>query len=205
MKNIKKLYFSTLLIAFVSALVFNSSAIYAQNSHFSIALSPVFPVSLKSNASFGILSGNISYRLDITNKISWKLTAGINKFGSKSVTAFGTNTQFDCNLAFIPITTGLQFYFKGEGTRGYFAANGGYYLPAADFEKGDWGFSSGLGIEIPMKNQKNKFDVSILYNAALGGTTKEYTLSNGNLSGSTTYTTEYTWASFISFNVGVVF
>lgn len=189
-----------------NVIISNNTITNAQKSHYSVYLSPIFPISLNNNASVGLLSGRISYGYDITKKISWCLSAAYNKFGKKTVTSYYyTNYKYESNLAYIPITTGFKFFFKDGGTRGYFVAKGGYFFPAADFEKGGFGISSGFGLQIPSNNDGVKFDISLEYNAAFGGTTKEYILHYGNLGGSTRTSNYYTWASYLALNIGLVF
>jgi len=197
--------FKLIIVIFGSMLILlvNSSITNAQKSHFTVSLSPICPLSFYQDAGIGLLSGSICYSYDFMKKISWRLTAAYNKFGSKTVTFYSTDDEYESNLAYIPITSGIQFFFNNEGARGYFVANVGYYFPAADFEKGDWGISPGFGVQIPTKNSKMKVDISLLYNGVFGSKTKVYKSSTSQ-SSSEQWST-YHYLSYLALNIGLVF
>ena len=197
--------FKLIIAIFGSMLILlvNSSISHAQKSHFTVSLSPVFPLSFNQDARIGLLSGRIGYRYDLTKKISWCISAAYNKFGSKTVTFMTTDDEYESKLAYIPVTSGIQLFFNNEGTRGYFVANVGYYFPGADFVKGDWGISPGFGIQIPIKNSKMKVDISLLYNGVFGSKTKVYKSSTSH-SSSEQWST-YHYLSYLALNIGLVF
>jgi len=200
MKSIK---FSFLIIAVI--LVFGSSPLKAQRSHLSLSFSPVLPLSnLKDHASWGFLSGRIGYNFDITHNLSWNLSAAINKFGTQTVTVdIQTNAEYESDLAFIPITTGLQYFLNIKNNRIYLMALGGYYLPSAGFEEGDWGVSPGVGLQLPFIGNRMKLDISMVYNHVFGGTTKQFT-AYSQFGGSVTTQTWFNSISYLTVNIGIV-
>jgi hypothetical protein len=203
-KCVKRLY----VWIFTSVVIFsfNSLVVSAQRSHFSVFLSPVLPLSnLNDNANWGLISGNINYNLDLTGKLSWCLSAGYNKFGPKTVTVdLVTRAQYVSHLAYIPLTSGFQFFLNKDKLRFYLFAKGGYYLPAGDFIKSSWGISPGSGFQIPVPVNHMKIDISLIYNRVFGSTTKEFT-ANSIYGGSVNIQTSYSHISYIAINAGVTF
>lgn len=185
-------------------LLVDSSVINAQKSHFTFSLSPILPLSdLKTHASWGFLSGNINYSFDLIKKLSWCCSVGYNRFGSQTVTVDSfTGAIYESNLAYIPITSGFQYFLNNNKTRYYLVAKGGYYFPSADFEEGDWGVSPGAGIQIPFQSKNMKIDISLMYNRTFGSTTKEFT-AYSKFGGSVTSRTTYSYTSYIAVNIGL--
>ncbi len=202
MKSIKL----TSLIIGVILLLVGSSTLNAQRSHLSLSFSPVLPVSdLKDHASWGFLSGKIGYSFDITQNLSWNLSAALNKFGTQTVMVdIQTNAEYESDLAFIPVTTGLQYFINIKNNRFYLAALGGYYFPSAGFEEGDWGVSPGIGLQIPLIGKSMKIDISMVYNKVFGGTTQQFT-AYSQYGGSVTTQTWFNSVSYITVNIGIVF
>lgn len=200
----KLVRFVTLII--VAVLLFASPPLSAQRSHLSISLSPVLPLAdLKEHASWGFLSGKFSYSFDITENLSWNLSAALNRFGTQTVRVdILTNAEYESDLAFIPVNTGLQYYINIKDTRLYLAALGGYYFPSAGFEEGDWGISPGLGLQIPLRWEIAKIDISLVYNKVFGGTTEQFT-AYSQYGGSITTQTWFNSVSYLTVNIGIIF
>lgn len=186
-----------------------SSTGVAQNTRFTFSYSPVVPVSFMEDANPGLISGNIGFSVDIVNKLSWITTVGYNKFGTRTTNIHGTEDEYKSSLAFIPVTTGIQYFIKEtgathyanreKGTRFYGVFKGGYYFPSGDLVKGDPGINTGAGVQIASKSGKSKFDVSLCYNGVLGARTKIF--ESGSLSQETTYKN----LSYLELNFGLVF
>lgn len=179
--------------------VFGTSVSNAQNVHFLVSFSPIIPVSFMQDAGIGLISGNVGLSIDITKKLSWVSTVGYNKFRTKTTTVYGTDNEYESSLGFIPITTGIQYFFTKEGTRFYVVLKAGYYLPTGDLIKGDFGFTPGVGVQIPLKTEKIKFDISVCYNGVLGAKTKVFT------SGSSSQESTYYYLSYLALNLGFAF
>jgi hypothetical protein len=196
-----------LVFIFMSLLIplVNPSFVRAQRSHFSVSLSPLLPLSsIKENASWGYVSGNIGYSFDLTQNLSWCLSAGYNQFGSQTATyEQATQSTYESNLAYMPVTSGFQYILINKKLRYYLTGRGGYYLPAADFEKGDWGISPGAGIQIPVGSKNLKIDVSLMYNRVFGSTTKKFT-AYSIYGGSVDITIFYKYTSYLALNIGIV-
>jgi hypothetical protein len=187
------------ILACTLILVFGTSISNAQNVHFLVSFSPIIPVSFMQDAGIGLISGNIGFSVDITKKLSWVSTVGYNKFRTKTTTIYGTDDEYESSLGFIPITTGIQYFFTNESTRFYVFLKAGYYLPSGDFVKGDLGFTPGVGVQFPLKTEKIKFDISLGYNGVLGAKTKEFT------SGSSSQVSTYNYLSYLALNFGFAF
>ena len=161
------------------------------------------------DANPGLISGNIGFSVDVVDKLSWITTIGYNKFGTRTTTIHGTEDEYKSNLAFIPLTTGMQYFFKEtgairyayreKGTRFYGVFKVGYYFPSGDLVKGDIGLNTGAGVQISSKSGKSKFDASLSYNGVLGARTKIF--ESGSLSQETTYKN----LSYLALNLGLVF
>lgn len=192
--------FGSILILFL-----DTPDVNAQKSHFTVSVSPILPLaSLKDQASWGFLSGKVNYGFDLTQKLTWNLSAAFNRFGTQTVTVdFQTNAKYESALAFIPLTTGFQYFLNNNNSRFYLVAQGGYYFPSAGFQEGDWGFSPGLGMQIPLQSKNLKIDISIAYNRVAGGTT-EPLIAYSQYGGSVTTQTWYNFTSYIAVNIGVV-
>lgn len=194
------------ILTMLSVISLNSPFARAQKSHFSVSISPVIPLAdLNENANWGILSGNINYNYDLTGRISWSISAGYNKFGSKTVTVdLITQSNYVSHLAYIPLTSGFQFFLNNKKTRFYVVAKGGYYFPAGDFEESSWGISPGGGIQIPLSDRSIKIDISLIYNRVFGSTTNEFT-AYSKYGGSVTVQTSYNYTSYMAINLGITF
>lgn len=111
----------------MTCIVIINKFLNAQRSHFSNSLSPILPPSdLKTYASWDFISGNFNYSFDLIKNLSWCCSVGYNRFGSQTVTvdAF-TGATYESNLAFIPITSGFQYFLNNNKTRYYLVAKGG--------------------------------------------------------------------------------
>ena len=206
MKLIKLL---SLIFNCVMILALGSLAGKAQDAHFSISYSPIIPVSFMQDANIGLISGNIGFSIDLTKKVSLNTTVGYNKFGTKTATIVGTDDEYKCSLTFIPVTTGIQYFFKEIGTpsykyrqkstRLYGTLKAGYYFPSGDLVKGDPGLNTGPGVQFSSKTGKSKFDISLSYNGVLGAKTKVFE------SGSLSQESIYQYLSYLAFNFGLEF
>ncbi len=195
------------LFALICALT--SFSLNAQKMHFLFSYNPVIPVSFLQNANIGIISGNAGFDFNIGKKLYWISTVGYNKFGAKTTTIQGTESEYESNFTFIPVTTGLQYFFKEagatryayreKGTRYFTILKAGYFFPSGDLVKGDIGVSAGGGVQIASKSGKSKFDISLFYNDVLGAKTKVFKI--GSLNQATTFHN----LSYIGINLGLVF
>jgi hypothetical protein len=195
MKSIKSISRIGIIMFFVTAC---SSTVIAQKVHLLVSYSPIIPISFMSDAKIGLASGFIGVNIDFTKKVSWTTTLGYNRFGTKTISYFGPE-EYECTLTFIPVLTGVQFYFKDEGTRMFCLLKAGYFIPSNDLVKGDVGFTPGLGIQIPSKTGKSKFDISVVYNGVLGAKTIEFQ------EGSSSLTMTFHYLSYLAVNFGFVF
>jgi hypothetical protein len=189
----------TRISLFFLFLMINSSVANAQKAHFIVTFSPIVPLSFMQDANIGLLSGSLGFTYDITSKLSWTFSAGYNRFGTKTTTIYGTNAEYKSTLTFVPVLTGIQFYFKNDGLRIFSVLKAGYYLPSNDLVEGDFGFSPGFGVQIPSKTSKSKFDLSLCYNGVLGAKTKEFS------SGTSSQVSTYYYLSYIAINVALAF
>ncbi len=181
----------------------------AQKMHFLFSYNPVIPVSFLHDANIGIVSGNAGFDFNIGKKLYWITTVGYNKFGAKTTTIQGTESEYESNFTFIPVTTGLQYFFKEtgatryvyreKGTRYFTVLKAGYFFPSGDLVKGDIGVTAGGGVQIASKSGKSKFDISLSYNDVLGAKTKVFKI------GSLNHATTFHNLSYIGINLGLVF
>jgi len=186
-----------------------SSIGIAQDIRFLVSYSPIIPVSFMEDANIGLISADIGFCIDFTNNVSWLSVLGYNKFGTRTATIHGTDDEYKSRLTFIPVTTGIQYFFKGIGTthyslkqkriRPYSFLKAGYYFPSNDLVKGDFGFNAGGGVQISLKNGKSKFDISLCYNGVSGAKTKVFEI------GSISQESTFHYLSYIGISMGVVF
>ena len=206
MKTIKsflKIYVCFLILAL------RSSIGIAQDIRFLVSYSPIIPVSFMEDANIGLISANIGFCIDFTKNVSWLSVLGYNKFGTRTATIHATNDEYKSSLTFIPVTTGIQYFFKGIGAthysikqkriRPYSFLKAGYYFPSNDLVKGDFGFNTGAGAQISLKTGRSKLDISLCYNGVGGAKTKIF--ESGSLSQQSTFN----FLSYLAVNVGAVF
>jgi hypothetical protein len=184
----------------------NPSILLAQKSHCSVSLSPLLPLSpVKDYAGWGFMSGNVNYSFDLTKRLSWCFSVAYNRFGSQKVIVDAlTSAEYESNLAYFPVTSGIKYFINDVRTRYYLAAGGGYYFPSVDLEKGDWGFSPGIGMQIPIQSKIMKIDISFNYNRVFGSTTKEFK-AYSKYGGYVTSQTSFRFTSYLALNIGIVF